>query len=182
MATISLSNNFLFGSSGSLQGRMFNLGASSSNVSLSGLLEAMNSGGSNYGASQIHIMKGTMPTDLSTLTSFTQQSANILATFNPGTNAAGSYAPSTPYTTSIANITTNYVAASAAGTATWFWWLVRATSNQVYQNTPLFNQIVGTIGTIGSGADLEIANTNIASGQQVRIYNLKVSFDRVFTF
>lgn len=128
------------------------------------------------------ILKGTVPADFSTLTSLSVRSADVLMTFS---TIAGDFTPA------IANvnpgiISTIYRASAAAGTATWFWWVTRQIGDgagSVYtQYTTPINQMFGTVGITGGGADLEIPDTNIVSGLPYRITNLRLNFPTTWTY
>jgi hypothetical protein len=81
-------------------------------------------------------------------------------------------------------ISTQYVAASASGTATWFWWIVPPTlgsGNRDTAATPI-HQIIGTVGATGTGSDLELVSTTITAGEQYRILNLRILFPTTWTY
>jgi hypothetical protein len=83
--------------------------------------------------------------------------------------------------TATTTLTTTFKAATATGTATWFSWCwynatPPATSGTIQQ------RIIGTVGTIGSGADLEMLTTSIVSGQQYRVYNLRIALPSTYTY
>lgn len=86
-------------------------------------------------------------------------------------------------------MTTTYRSARASGTATHFRLLAReagAPNNgrDIFASTyyTVFGQITGTVGLIGSGADLELGNTSIVAGRRYRIQNLQIQFPRTFTY
>ena len=137
---------------------------------------------SNGQVVSIHLMQGVVPTDLSTLTSYSVRSADILVSwynFNYGNsnNLSAFHINISSYTTPCI-ISSSYVAATASGTATWFWWTVRniPSSGNMTGGTTLHHQIVGTVGTTGSGADLELPDVNITSGENYRFLNLRIDF------
>lgn len=169
MATIELSSGFMAG----LPNRILRLGenvVTNHNGSLSGLLMA---GSGNYGSpnGSIAIMKGAVPANFSTLTSFAARSADVLVYYSVN---SGHFAP-TQATVNPAVISTLYSTAQASGTATWFWWTVRP--GYEYDNpNAIVNQALGTVGLVGSGADLEMAATNITVGEPYRIMNLRIQF------
>jgi hypothetical protein len=47
---------------------------------------------------------------------------------------------------------------------------------------PAYQGMIGTVGLTGSGADLEIADVNIVSGNQYKIVDLKIQFPSVWTY
>jgi len=136
---------------------------------------------------RLAIFKGTVPVDFSGLTSFNAKSSDLLITFD-----ATQYTSSTginQFTGSQNNvnpmvITTTYVNASASGTATWFWWFTTPLSgSNVWNNSIVpYNQIVGTVGVTGSGADLTIPSVDIVAGAPYRIYNYRLQIPTEWTF
>lgn len=125
---------------------------------------------SNVDIGGLIIMKGTIPTDISTI-----------ITMNKTTDKLLNFTPSNVYPISSLNtnpaiIQSNYVAATATGIATWF--LI----NIVKGGSVTVNGIIGTVGLIGSGADLEIPDTNIVTGTPYRITNLQLRFPTSFTY
>lgn len=147
---------------------MGNFGNTSANPGTVGLLQT----GAPYGdypMGAIYIMKGTMPTNLSTLETASARSSDVLVKFVPP-----SFSP-TVQTTNPAVINTQYIAATAAGTASWFRWVTE------YYDV-ITHQIIGTIGATGSGADLELASTAIAVNELVGISNFRISFPSSWTY
>lgn len=67
--------------------------------------------------------------------------------------------------------------ATASGTATFFHWGVKKGESYAYGN-----QVIGTVGVTGSGADLEIPDTNIISGNNYRITNAKWKVPTGFSY
>jgi hypothetical protein len=121
--------------------------------------------GSNTG---IHIMQGSVPSNFTTLTSFNSRASDVLVTFcvrNP--SPPGDFA-SASYVDNVYTMNTALKQAIATGTATWFW----ITNYDVDPAGLLLQQIIGTVGTIGSGADLEIQTTSIVTGSPYRVSNL----------
>lgn len=121
----------------------------------------------------INIYKGTVPVDFSTLTSATSRSADILISI--ATASTTNFYLTYQITSNPAVINSAYVLASSSGTATWFRWYTALSSNVIHQ-------IIGTVGATGSGADLEIPNTSIVSGQPYRIQNLRLQFPSSWTY
>lgn len=121
----------------------------------------------------IRIMKGTIPTDFSGLTVASSRSTDVLLQV---------LASDTTYYNITSNINpivinTNLKAAIASGIATWFWVGCYYNSNNI-----ILNQFLGNVGVTGSGADLEIADTNIISGNQYKVVNLRIDFPRIWTY
>jgi len=127
-------------------------------------------------------MKGTVPVNFSTLVNFNARSADVLVTYITQSLAPGDFSP-TVSTTNPSTIATNYVVATATGTATWFWWTQRATvGGNVNGTDALVHQVIGTVGTIGSGADLEISSVSITSGSAYRILNLRLNWPTTWVY
>lgn len=123
----------------------------------------------------ISIMKGTVPSTL-TFTDFNQRSSDSLCSFT-----TSNFSPSSStYYLNPAVIGTIYVAAGASGTATWFWWYIRTGYDGV--GTGIVQQLAGTVGVTGSGADLEVPSTTITSGQLLRITNLRLRLPTTYTY
>jgi len=151
-----------------------------------GLLCAHAQSGGEIGG-RLAIFKGTVPVDFSTLTSFNAKASDLLITYD-----ATSWSSSTginQFTGSQDNvnpmvITTTYVNATATGTATWFWWFTTPLSGfNVWNNATVpYNQIVGTVGITGSGADLTIPSVSITSGSPYRIFNYRLQIPTEWTF
>lgn len=123
----------------------------------------------------IKIMKGPVPTNFTTLTKTTDHSANVLVTYTIDDTEV--FQTFTDVDSNPVQIRTTYQTANANGTASWFWWVVtepEANSNIVG------HQIVGTIGTVGSSSDLEMANTTIVTGKYYRISSLKIGFPSTY--
>lgn len=145
------------------------------------------------GLMYFHIMQGSVPSDPDTLTSFSARSADVLITWQRAGvsgGAAGMINGNTSNqfslsseTTSPMTLTTSFQAASANGTATWFWWATRAASGTNGAATDVvYHSIIGTVGTLGSGADLEIGNPVITSGKLYRMINFKIQLPTLVTY
>lgn len=119
----------------------------------------------------IKIMQGTAPSSVSELTKTTDQSANVLVTYT--INDTQVFETFTDINSNPVQVTTTYQTASANGTASWFWWVV--TEPEINSNI-VGHQIIGTIGTVGSNSDLEMANTTITSGKYYRISSINLLF------
>jgi len=151
-----------------------------------GLLVSHSQSTGEIGA-RLAIYKGTVPVDFSTLTSFNAKSADLLITYD-----ATSFTSSTginQFTGSQASInpmviTTPYVNALASGTATWFWWFTTPLSGtNIWSNTTVpINQIVGTVGITGSGADLTIPSVALVAASPYRIFNYRLQIPTEWTF
>lgn len=89
------------------------------------------------------------------------------------------------------NLKSFYTTASQSGTATWFRivWMNGANAGATFWSTnDIMGAITGTVGPLGSGADLEMAGftnpspVNIVAGQRYKIDNLQLTFPRTFTY
>ena len=168
MPTIELSNGFY--STPSNSGFIHRIVNYSDNTfPTQGLLPAATVSGVQW----LYIMKGAVPTDFSTLTYNSSRNADILISYS---RTAGTFIiPDVTANPMICN--TTFVSASASGTATWFWSQSRNNS----ANT-INHQFIGTVGLIGSGADLEMSDTNIVSGNPYKVNNLKIQFPLSWTY
>lgn len=82
-----------------------------------------------------------------------------------------------------ATFTSSFTTASASGTASWFRiWTNNQTAHDSASSMATFGQIVGTIGTSGSGADLILPATNIVSGKSYKIDGLKLQLATDYTY
>lgn len=117
---------------------------------------------------KLRILKGTVPTDFSTLTSTTSRSSDTLVEFSRAWNITDEFIQNLPTNSTTFTLNTIPKTATASGTATWFWWFAHDT-----YSTTIYNQgILGTVGLLSSGADLEIPNVNIVSGYPYKISNI----------
>lgn len=140
-----------------------------------GLLAGSSSPSSAVSA-YIILMKGTVPTDLAAFTVPKYRAdTDQLVIFGSGSSrdpvngSSDFYLASYP-TYDKAIINTDYVNATGTGTATWF---LLETYSATYG---IGSQIVGTVGAIGSGADMELESASIVSGNPYRILGWKLQF------
>lgn len=133
-----------------------------------------------FRASLIRIMKGTVPTDFSTLVDANSRSSDVLMTFYRGDwgNPTNSISVAYENESNRININTPFINATASGTATWYWMI----SGELRSNPNITHQSFGTVGTLASGSDLEMSSTNIVSGQPYKINNLKIQFPTSWTY
>lgn len=113
-------------------------------------------------SAHIYVMDGTMP--IAPTLGGIPPATNILIDFAVANNVFITQMNVNPVV-----ISTSYVNATGTGAATWFWWVVTTPG---YAN--IYQQAIGSVGLTGSGADLEISDTLVTSGQQYRILNLRV--------
>jgi hypothetical protein len=145
-----------------------------------GLLPAANATSGNLGGMMM-LMKGAIPST-PTLGTMGARASDILIKFR---HTSGSYDWNTysVVTTNPISLTSQFVAATASGTVSWFWWVVFQTANSPFDDAnPLFHQVIGTVGVAGSGADLEMVSTSMTAGELYRIANLKISFPSIWTY
>lgn len=83
--------------------------------------------------------------------------------------------------TTTTQIITGLKAATASGTASWFL-LGMVNGDAGAPGTTLFQQITGTVGVPGSGADLIMDTTTIVSGELYKVADLTLTFSSVFTY
>lgn len=188
MSDVKFSSDFLAGSSandqtGSLMARMVGLGLQNLN---SGSEYAFMGAGkddaqfSNLGL--LRLMSGTRPA-MSSITANTAPAGTTILwqamALGPlsSTNNTFRQAPTSWYLNP-AVFSTVLVAAIAAGTASWFWFLTIPGNGSGGTGgvTTVYHNITGTVGTVGSGADMIMASTTIAVGQFIRMNAFKIKF------
>jgi hypothetical protein len=163
-------------------------------VAQTGLLATRNSGGNLFSGgaiAELLILKGTVPVDFSGLTVRTSRDADRLITFmrehdqpaavNIPSNSINDFSPSVT-STNPAVISTIYKPAALSGVATWFWWQVIVGNGAGAWSTAMVHQVIGTVGLVGSGADLEINDTNVVLGEPYRVLNLRIQFPSSWTY
>jgi len=116
---------------------------------------------------RVRFMKGTIPSDFTSLTAPGSRSADVLVTFTPSQLIFD--ASDHPIV-----VSSQQVAATASGTASWFWWCTYDGGNVPTQ------QMIGTIGS--SGTDIVIPDSNIVSGQNYSFTNLRFQMPTSFTY
>lgn len=174
---IELSDGFMAGLPARMfvyQGNVYYVGGGgNAGYSTSGLLvgNPLQAGNAGYMRTQLILYKGIPPTDFSTITAYNSRSAEALVYFETMT------ADFSPSQTNInpAIITTILKNASATGVASWF--RLQNYDTQV----GIYTQLAGTIGSIGSGMDLEMDNVNIVAGSPYRVTNMRIQFPSTFT-
>jgi hypothetical protein len=120
----------------------------------------------NYGGASgtLYIMKGSVPSNFTGLT-LINRTSDILITYE---TINGDF-NSSSYVNNVFTLNTSLVQATGTGTATWFW--IYNVGEVNYAVVPV-QQIIGNVGTIGSGADLEIQTNSIVAGSPYRVSNL----------
>lgn len=177
MSTIDLSAGLMAG----LPQRVLRLGESNFPVNqipaVAGLLGANNNGNVNGGVGVMMLMTGTPPASLAEIPLLSSRISDRLVIFHANSaHFAASHSDVNP-----AVISTIYVPAIASGTATWFRHTV-TTGGYYISNDEVYHQFYGTVGTTGSGADLEMTSTTIVQGTQYRILNLRLQFPNSWVY
>ena len=116
----------------------------------------------------IKIMKGSITTDFSDLTQVDSRSSDVLLTLDPS-KIVSTVGDRT------ATISASHTAATASGTAAWFWWYSPTDGSS---SSTIEFQLAGTIGT--SGADLVIGDTALVQGENYRLTNLIMKLPNSF--
>lgn len=174
MPTIEMSQAF----GANISARMIRLGDNTNTQNVAaqaGLLNQSSSFGSNLSLGWLFLMRGTPPVGF--LANYNARASDILCQYS-ALGFTGANFQTTNQNTNPAVISTEYVTASQTGVCTWFWLTVlpmNFSSTIITTGTPL-HQIIGTVGTPGSGSDLEIPNVNITAGEQYRVLNLRLQF------
>jgi len=145
--------------------------------------------GGPLGATKLFVYSGDRP-DVSTIMDMAAYESNLLISFNINgyTNARGSTGlyvepgSTTNYQgfKAICGICTTPTTAIQGGVASWFFFGSALTTEQAnalksgstgnYNNVTVSPFVTGSVGTLGSGADLEIADKNIVAGQQYKSF------------
>jgi hypothetical protein len=170
MAKIEFSQGFMSGLPARILKSNGAGGTDVNNIQSHGLLG--NGGGSPYSAGSFRIFKGTKPTIAFIKNTTNARNAydnDCLLTFEDGSYDLRN-------TTEAANpiiIKSIYKLSIKSGIAAWFY---MARTQTGYDEHRVFNHaIIGDVGLIGSGADLELPDLNIISGNLYRIDNFKIN-------
>jgi hypothetical protein len=136
------------------------------------------SAASSWTAGRTRIYSGAFPSaPLNLSFSYLNSASNFLVSF--GTQA-GDFTDGVTTDNPAVIRTPAYRLATASGTATHFVTYVLNTYSAAGQN--VHHQFAGTVGLPGSGADLEISDVNIISGQPYRIEALRIAFPTAWTY
>jgi len=150
--------------------------------SASGLLPASKFAGNGCMLGGIFLMKGIVPSSFTEIPKISSRSSDILCIFSSGYNNPADFTGSQCSVNPIV-INTTYVAASASGTATWFWWATMPILSSTFNfSMNIVHNLYGTVGELYSGADLELNGTNIIVGQLYRISGLRLQIPTLWTF
>lgn len=127
----------------------------------------------------LNIYKGTVPSNFSTLTTYDSRSSDILLSYE--SRLVNDFNEASVYTTNPAVINTEYKSSylSRSGTATWFRWFSYVNDASTY---PLVHQIIGEVGTPGSGKELVISSTNITASGLYKIGKVRLNFTSTFVY
>lgn len=145
--------------------------------------------GGPSGATKLFIYSGERP-DISTISDMAALESNLLISFNVSAystsrGATGLFVETGSDTDyqgfkAICGICTTLTTATQSGIASWFFFgsalttteadALKAGSTGNYNNVTVSPFVTGSIGTLGSGADLEIADKNIVAGQQYKSF------------
>lgn len=195
MSSIKFSSDYLAGSSnitdqtGSLMARMLGMGGQglAYDVTSGERQSFMAAGDTNNIPAQysnlgiLRLMSGPRPTISSLGTSSNAPAgttilwqARALGAMNSANNNFSQ--SGTLWYQNPAQLSTVLVAAVATGTTTWFWLLTALSSNSGALNGTAVHHMTGTVGVVGSGADMTLISTSISSGQFIRLLNLRFQF------
>jgi len=130
-------------------------------------------------------MLGLMANNINTTEITSVTSANVTNTVCDWTTTEDEFitGDEPPYTidnnTFEVRIATKYNSAIRAGTITWFWLVQGDSGTPSFDlNDRVWGQIVGSVGDIGSGADLEMSDRVISVNDPLKVYNLRLRFVR----
>jgi hypothetical protein len=204
MGVLRFSPAILSGSAGSLQGYMLNFGNASLGAAwppipgidayVTPLLPFLMAGNTreftpSTNCAVVRVMSGPRPTNIETLTSGLPPPAGTTVLWELGTNnTPAQWSPTQDnWYTDPTSISSVFTTVTTTGTASWFWICTVAygtnsgssASLSFNYNTAVHN-ITGTVGLVGSGSDLEMANTSLVSGQFLRVLNLRFRIPLTF--
>jgi hypothetical protein len=184
MSFIEMSSAFGSGLSARML-RLADADTNQDNAAQSGLLSRANSSVLEGSVGWIFLMKGEVPSSFPA--NFGARSEDVLVTFAGNAFSNGGHFSTTNQSTNPCNISTQYVTAGASGACSWFWFLVGPTITTDVGSLPSaskapYQQIIGTVGQTGSGADLTIPSTTITAGEQYRLLNLRLQFPTSWTY
>lgn len=151
-----------------------------STASATGKFNKFLAGGAS-GSTRLNIYSGTRPVNADALTSLDSVASNLLVSFSipafAQNNTTGfklvnydffnnwkielsARAPEPEPVKMVLGICPTRTAATATGTATWFWFGNYSSPSDLTG----ISYLTGSVGTVGSGSDLEMYSTNIQSG------------------
>lgn len=143
--------------------------------------------GGAAGSTRLNIYSGIRPS-IGTVSNLSNYSSNLLVSFSipaysSNLSSTGYFydlstisntsnvSPTSPYTGGIIylGVCQSFTAATGTGKATWFWFGNYSSPS----NLTNISFVTGDIGLIGSGADLEMADCNIATGELYKSFGFK---------
>lgn len=127
------------------------------------------------GFMQFKIMKGVVPTDFSTLLLPSTRASDVLINFPTSGPTTSSVWTPINQSNNPAILQSGFAPATQSGIATWFW---GATTSG--DSSRILQQFFGTIGDVGSGADLEIPDTSLIVGIPYSISNIRFRFPTIW--
>ena len=141
------------------------------------------------GVIRLEIYSGTAPTTWVGITSMAPYAANKLISFNcAGDNAElSASAAGGPRAFLIGKSMRESTTAVGTGTATWFCLRRLVTTSTTTWDIPDVNDltdcaaVIGSVGAIGSGADLEVASTSIVSGNTYKSAGFLLTIPSAYT-
>lgn len=135
-------------------------------------------GGWNPGnTGNLRIMSGTKPDNINNLSNSTPPAGTKVIVEILSLSYLNYYSPTgNRWYTDPTSISTIFLEATETGIATWFW---ICTMSNVSGGT-VWHNIVGDVGLLGSGADMEVTNASILAGQYCRVLSLKLSLPVTF--
>lgn len=139
-----------------------------------------------FGGSTLTIMKGSRPTSISQISPTmkgTEVNSRLTDALLVYESASGHFSPAQLAVNPVI-FSTIFVPARLTGTATWFWLRNYGGSGIPYGGPGIFigQSVIGTVGLLGSGADLEMADVNVLSGDNYRISAMKLEFPTSWEF
>lgn len=179
-----LSTDFLNGSSNSLMGRVVNLYGNSYTPGEGpqyGILSQPGRtwwGGYNNGnTGNLRIMTGNKPQSVNNLSNSNPPAGTAIIAQILSLSDSGYFNPTVArWYSDPTSISTIFIECVGSGVATWFWICVMNTIN----GGTVWHNIIGDVGLIGSGSDMEVAETFITAGQFCRIVSLKLKLPTPF--
>lgn len=108
-------------------------------------------------------------TGIGQLVDNTANGGSVTTITSPGANGVVTYYPSTNTDIAYAEYTSGLYTSLGSGTVNWFW-----LSYSTNAATEIKKQFIGTVGTIGSGADLEMSSVSLNTGDAYRINKLRM--------
>lgn len=123
--------------------------------------------------SYLKIYSGDVPLTLDDVPNYDSRDEDALIEFP--VRLTNTFNENSVYTTNPVTINTDFVAAVATGTATWF----RLYS---YRDVDLIHQIVGSVGLPESNADLEMGDITIQQSAVYKISAFRIHFPSSFTY